>query len=66
MEKCAYSKNPIYELEILPQLISLLCWGKLISQSQCVVYGDNDAARASMIAGRAATVVSSRLVESFV
>ena len=66
MEKCAYPKNPIYELEVLPQLVSLLCWSELISQSQCVFYGDNDAARASMIAGRAATVVSSHLVESFV
>ena len=40
MEKCAYSKNPIYELEILPQLVSLMCWGKMISQSQCVFYGE--------------------------
>ena len=43
-----------------------MCWGKLISQSHSVFYGDHDAARASMIAGRAATVVSSHLVESFV
>ena len=50
-------KNPKYELEIYPQLISLICWGELI---------DNDAAKASMIAGRAATSVGSQLVNSFV
>ena len=66
MERCSYSKNPIYELEILPQLVSLLCWGELIAQSQCVFYGDNDAARSSLKAGRAATLVASELVEVFV
>ena len=66
MQKCVYSKNPIYKLEILPQLVALICWSDLIRNSQCVFYGDNDAARASMIAGRAATVVSSQLVDSFV
>ena len=63
MERCSYSKNPIYELEILPQLVSLLCWGQLLAQSQCVFYGDNDAARSSLIAGRAATLVASEFVE---
>ena len=66
MERCSYSKNHIYELEILPQLVSLLCWGHLVAQSQCVFYGDNDAARSSLIAGRAATLVASELVEVFV
>lgn len=61
MERCSDSKNPICELEIPP-----LCWGELLSQSLCVFYCENDAARASMIAGRAATLVASELVESFV
>ena len=32
----------------------------------CVFYGDNDAARSSLKAGRAATLVASELVEVFV
>ncbi len=57
MTACEYSLNPIYELELLPMLVALLVWRSLIKGCEVVFYGDNDAARASLIAGRASTSV---------
>ena len=66
MKACYYSLNPIYELELLPMLVAELVWGKLFKGSQVVLYGDNDAARASFIAGRASTQVRELIMSSFV
>lgn len=66
MKACDYSLNPIYELELLPMLVAVLVWGKLFKGSQVVFYGDNDAARASFIAGRASTSAGERIMSSFV
>lgn len=40
------SENPIYELEILPLVVSLELWGNLIRDCPVVHYIDNDAAKA--------------------
>ena len=66
MKACDYSLNPIYELELLPMLVALLLWGELLKGSQVVLYGDNDAARASFVAGRASTQVGELIMSSFV
>ena len=66
MKACEYSLNPIYELELLPMLVAILIWRPLIKGRQVVFYGDNDAARASLIAGRAATSVGEKILSSFV
>ena len=66
MEACEYSLNPIYELELLPMLVSILVWGHLLKGCPVVFYWDNDAARASLIAGRAATQMGEKILSSFV
>ena len=66
MKACEYSLNPIYELEFLPMLVAILVWRPFIKGCQVVFYGDNDAARASLIAGRAATGVGEKTLSSFV
>ena len=45
------SEHPIYELEILPILISVKLWSSLIANSQVVFYIDNEAARSAFIQG---------------
>ena len=66
MKACEYSLNPIYELELLPMLVALLVWRSLIKGCHVVFYGDNDAARASLIAGRGSTSVGEKILSSFV
>ena len=66
MTACNYSLNPIYELELLPMLVSVLAWGHLWKGCQVVFYGDNDAARSCLIAGRSVTQVGEKIVSSFV
>ena len=66
MTACNYSLNPIYELELLPMLVSVLVWGHLWKGCQIVFYGDNDAARSSLIAGRSSTQVGEKIISAFV
>ena len=66
MTACNYSLNPIYELELLPMLVSVLAWGHMWKGCQVVFYGDNDAARSSLIAGRSATQVGEKIISAFV
>ena len=58
----AYSKNPIYELEILPVLLSLRVWGPLLRHSQVVSYLDNEAAKVALIKSSGATLLTERMV----
>ncbi|CAE7424754.1 unnamed protein product, partial [Symbiodinium necroappetens] len=60
----AYSKNPIYELELLPVLLSLRAWGHLLRQGQVVSYVDNEAAKSSLIRSSGATEVAENIVEA--
>ena len=60
------SENPIYELEILPLVVSLELWGNLIRDSPVVHYINNDAAKASLIKGYGSTDVARRLVQHYV
>ena len=64
MTACEYSLNPIYELELLPMLVSVLAWGHLWKGCQVVFYGDNDAAPSSLIAGGSVTQVGEKIVSS--
>ena len=41
MTACNYSLNPIYELELLPMLVSVLAWGHLWKGCQVVFYGSS-------------------------
>ena len=57
------SKHPIYELELLPVLISLVLWGPMMKSSHAVCYLDNDAARSSLIRASGATDLGTWLID---
>ena len=59
------SKHPIYEVELLPILITLILWGEQFSGSQVVYYVDNEAAKAGLIKGYGSTNLSNALIGSF-
>ena len=57
------SKHPIYEVEILPLLVSLVVRGEFIDKCQVVFYVDNDSARAGLIKGAGATRMADAIIE---
>ena len=59
------SKHPIYEVELLPVLISTFLWKEQISQCQVVYYLDNDAAKSGLIKGSGATDMANAIVGGF-
>ena len=59
---CETSANPIYELELLPVLVSYLCWREHLANSQTVFYLDNDAARAGLTKALGATQQAEAIV----
>ena len=59
------SKHPIYEVELLPVLISVFVWGDLMKESQVVFYLDNESAKAGLIKGYGATKVANAIVGCF-
>ena len=59
---CEASANPIYELELLPVLISYFCRRKHLANSQTVFYLDNDAARAGLTKALGATQLAEAIV----
>lgn len=60
------SKHPIFELELLPVLVSMLLWRQAVACGQCVFYLDNEAAKGALIAGTTDTRVGSSLVQRVV
>ena len=61
----ANSKHPIYEIELLPVLISVCLWGETLGNSQVVYYLDNDAARSGLIRGAGATDMANVIINGF-
>ena len=59
------SKNPIYELEVLPVLMAVALWGGVCSLSQVCWYLDNDAGRSAFIKAYGATSVADGMLEDF-
>ena len=60
------SANPIYELELLPVLVSYICWRKHLANCQTVFYLDNDAARAGLTKALGATQQAEAVVHHVV
>ena len=58
----AESRNPIYELELLPVAITFSFWAKRLHHRQLMCYLDNDAARAALIKGRGSASFSDHIV----
>ena len=52
------SKNPIYELEVLPVLLSIWLWKDKLNLSQVCWYLDNEASRSAFIKGHGATLLA--------
>lgn len=44
-----FSTHPIFELELLPVLVSIYIWKRFISHKHCVIYLDNEAAQGALI-----------------
>ena len=59
------SKNPIYELEVLPVVVSAWLWGQQMQSSQVCWYLDNEAGRSAYIKGHGATMVAAEMVNDF-
>jgi hypothetical protein len=59
------SAHPIYEVELLPLLISIFLWGSWIDKAQFVCYLDNDAARSGLIKGSGATKLADAIIQLF-
>ena len=66
LKLCEHSANPIYELELLPVLVSYMCWREHLANCQSVFYLDNDAARAGLTKAFGATQQAEAIVEKVV
>ena len=61
MELSRLSGNPIHQLELAPVLAALLLWEKVICGRCCLLFVDNEGARASLVSGDSTCLSSSRL-----
>ena len=61
----AKSRNLIYELEVLPVLISIWMWGDRLTRSQVCWYLDNEASCSAFIKGQGATHLAASMVGAF-
>eukprot|EP00435_Cladocopium_sp_Y103_P036933 s3503_g9.t1 len=59
------SKNPIYELEVLPVLVAAWMWGERVARAQVCWYLDNEASRSASIKAQGATVIAGTMVGAF-
>ncbi|CAE7351602.1 NaCP60E, partial [Symbiodinium sp. CCMP2592] len=59
------SANPIFELELIPALISLIIWADRLKGAQVVFYLDNDGARHSLIRTFGGSALANSVIESF-
>jgi hypothetical protein len=60
------SQHPIFELELLPVWISLVEWEGYLSNTQCVFYLDNEAAKGALVRGATEGGSGAKLVHAFV
>ena len=62
----AASQHPIFGIELLPVWISLTLWEGYLSNTQCVFYLDNEAAKGALVKGATDAGSGTRLVQAFV
>ena len=60
-----FSRNPIFELELLPILVALLLWKEHLAHAQTVFYLENDGARYCLIKARADTHWGENIIHAF-
>ena len=61
-----HSAHPIYELEILPVLVAIRIWAKLLEKCHVVFYLDNNAAHSALVRAEGATQAAAGMVRDFV
>ena len=59
------SRNPIYELEVMPLLIAVLLWGGTCETSQVCWYLDNEAGKSAFLKAYGATEFADGMVRKF-
>ena len=59
------SKNPIYELEVMPVLVAMVLWGTLCHNSQVCWYLDNEAGSSAFLKAFGATAFADNMVSQF-
>ena len=52
----------VFEAEVLPYLLALSCWSKILEKRHVLVFVDNDGARHSWIKGGAESVHAMRMI----
>lgn len=52
----------VFEAEVLPYLLALACWSKLLEKRHVLIFVDNDGARHSWIKGGADSVYAMRMI----
>ena len=62
----AGAKHPIFELELLPVWVAICTWERLVQNSQCIFYIDNEAAKGALINGATSTPCGKRIIQEFV
>ncbi len=60
-----HSSHPIFELEILPVLCSVLAWSSYLVSKQCVFCLDNEAAQGALVKGSSETSYAARMLSCF-
>ena len=60
------SKNPIFELELFPILLSVLVRSKEMNNRPVIFYIDNEGAKAALVSASSSTQAGSEIIEAFV
>ena len=60
------SSHPIFELELLPVLVSLITWRSKLAQCQCIFYLDNAAAKGALIHAATSTKSGQAILREFI
>ena len=61
-----FSDHPIYELELLPVLVAIKLWAKILCRCHAVFYLDNNAAHSALVRADGATPAAAGMVNEFV
>ena len=62
----SHSRHPIHELEMIPVLISLFLWGRLVGGAQVVHYIDNESVRLALLKGSGETFIARKVADEII
>ena len=57
------SSHPIHELEMIPVLVTLFLWGRLVGGAQVVHYIDSESVRLALLKGFGETPIARRVAD---